>query len=279
MVASSFYRLSPETTAELPRLRGGGRLFVCEPVRSRAYWAGRAVHARDHEVWTFETYRETLTPNFNLAAHVPTALSQDLTSLVPVSAAPGERAGCEGFGDLAPRLRAAAVGHVVSLDVLDSPELRERALLAPPRIAPVSVHLYELAPPGASRVGLIDAGGKGAPGEARIVFESPDTLEIAVNAIAPALLVLRDGSAPGWRAEVDGIARPIATVEEHHRAVAMAPGAHRVLMRYRPPGLRAGLVVMVVAAGVALALAARGRPARPPGSPQPAPVPSDAGGG
>ena len=278
MVAPSFYRLSPQMTAQLPLVRDGGRLFVCEPARSRAYWEGRAAHPGDHEVWTFETYRETLTPDFNLAAHVPTALSEDLTSLVPVSATPGERAGCERFGELAPRLRAAAVTHVVSLDALDDAELKERAHIAPARVAPATVHLYELVPPGA-RVALLDAGGGAAPGEVRIVSESSDALVIAVNAGAPAVLVVRDGYAPGWQAEVDGVAAPLLAVEGHHRGVAVGPGPRRVLMRYHPQGLRAGLVVMALSAGVALTLATRGGRPKADGSLQPARVPGSDGGG
>jgi hypothetical protein len=257
-VAPGFYGLSTEMAAQVPRLRDGGRLFVCEPVRGRAYWAGRALRPDSHEAWTFETYRETLTPDFNLPWRVPTALSEDLTSLVPVSATPGERAGCDRFGDLAPRLRTAAVTHVVSLDALDSAELARVAAVAPPRIAPVTVHLYDLVPPGLPRVGLLDAGGLAA-GEARLVSESAGELEIAVTARGESTLVVRDGAAPGWRAEVDGAAAALRTVEEHHRGVAVGSGTHRVRLRYRPPGLLAGLGAMAASAAVALLLGWRGR--------------------
>src|SRR5712691_17030 len=94
MVTARFYRLSAEMTAQLPVLRDGSRLFVCEPVRSSAYWAGRALHPENHESWTFEIYRETMTPDFNLLARVPKALGEDLTSLVPLGATPGADAGC-----------------------------------------------------------------------------------------------------------------------------------------------------------------------------------------
>jgi hypothetical protein len=256
-VAAGFYQLSPQMTAELPHLRDGGRLFVCDPAGSRAYWEQRALRPDSHEAWTFETYRETLTPDFNLAVRVPTALSEDLTSLVPVSATPGERARCDQFGDLAKRLRAAAVTHVVSLDVLQHAELAEVAVVAPPSIAPVTVRLYDMVPPGPGRVGVMETAGGPAPGAPRIVSESAGVVEIELDERlrAPALVVLRDGLAPGWKAEVDGVPAPVLKFEEHHRAVAVEPGARRVRLRYRPPGLALGIGLMTASAMAALGLA------------------------
>src|SRR6185436_18217622 len=209
MVTASFYRLSPEMTALLPVLRDGSRLFVCEPVRTRAYWAGRAAHPESHESWTFETYRETMTPDFNLLSHLPTALSDDLTSLVPVGATPGQDLGCERIGALVDRLRTAGVGHVVSLDPLADPSLRARAVVAPSRIAPVAVHVYDVEPRGPGRVGLVGATGGEIEGQAELVQESADTVEINVEAEAPAMLLVRDGYAPGWRAWVDDVPVPV----------------------------------------------------------------------
>jgi hypothetical protein len=271
MVTASFYRLSPEMTALLPVLRDGSRLFVCEPVRTRAYWAGRALHPESHESWTFETYRETMTPDFNLLSHVPTALSDDLTSLVPLGATPGQDLGCERIGALADRLRAAGVGHVVSLDSLADPSLPERAVVAPSRIAPVAVHVYDVEPRGLGRLGLVGAAGGEVKGQAELVQESADAVEIRVESEAPAMLVLRDGYAPGWRAWVDEVPVPVKAAEGHYRAVPVDAGRHQVRFAYRPPGLRAGLAVMALSLGVFAVLMRRGR--------QAAPGPSSAGGG
>jgi len=258
MVTASFYRLSAEMTAQLPILRDGSRLFVCEPVRSRAYWAGRALHPENHEAWTFETYRETMTPDFNLLARVPTALGEDLTSLVPVAAIPGSDEGCDRVGMLAGRLRAAGVAHVVSLDPLTDPALRERAVVAPSRIAPVAVHIYDVSSPGPGRLALVDAAGGAAPGRVRLVRESSDAIEIAVDAEAPALVVLRDGYAPGWRAWVDDAPAAVTVAEGHYRAVAVPAGSHRARFAYQPPGLRVGLGVMALSV-VVIALLVRRR--------------------
>ena len=280
MVTASFYRLSAEMTAQLPVLRDGSRLFVCEPVRSRAYWAGRALHPENHEAWTFETYRETMTPDFNLLARVPTALSDDLTSLVPLGAVPGRNADCDQIGMLAGRLRAAGVAHVVSLDPLTDPSLRERAVVAPSRITPATVYIYDVTPPGLDRLGLIDASAGGpVRGRAHFVSESSDALEIAVDAEAPALLVVRDGHAAGWRAWVDGVPAPVERAEGHYRAVAVAAGSHRVRLSYEPPGLRPGLAVMAVSLAVVGLLLVRRRPPEPGRSTgaQAAPPPSSSG--
>ena len=262
MVTASFYRLSAEMTAQLPILRDGSRLFVCEPVRSRAYWAGRALHPENHEAWTFETYRETMTPNFNLLARVPTALGEDLTSLVPMAAIPGRDEGCDRIGMLAGRLRAAGVAHDVSLEPLADPALRERAVVAPSRIAPVAVHIYDVSSPGPGRLALVDAGGGAAAGRVTLVRESSDAVEIAVDAEAPAILILRDGYAPGWRAWVDDAPAAVTVAEGHYRAVAVPAGSHRARLAYQPPGLRAGLGVMALSVGVLALLMRRRRRAR-----------------
>jgi hypothetical protein len=250
-------------------LQDGSRLFVCEPVGSRAYWAGRARHLDHHEAWTFETYRETLTPDFNLLSRVPTALSEDLTSLVPVAATPGREAGCDRLGPLVERLRSAAVGHVVSLDPLSDPALRPRAVVAPPRIAPVAVHVYDVIPPGPGRLSLLDAGGAAVSGAAALVRESSDVVEIAVDATAPAFVVLRDGQAPGWRAWVDDAPTPVTRADGHYRAVAVTAGSHRVRLAYEPPGLRAGLAAMALSAVIGAVLMLRSGRARHQARPGP----------
>ena len=272
MVTASFYRLSAEMTVQLPILRDGSRLFVCEPVRSRAYWAGRALHPENHEAWTFETYRETMTPNFNLLARVPTALGEDLTSLVPMAAIPGRDEGCDRIGMLAGRLRAAGVAHVVSLDPLADPALRERAVVAPSRIAPVAVHIYDVSSPGPGRLALVDAGGGAAAGRVTLVRESSDAVEIAVDAEAPAILILRDGYAPGWRAWVDDAPAAVTVAEGHYRAVAVPAGSHRARLAYQPPGLRAGLGVMALSVCVLAPLMRRRHRASDSGAGREAPA-------
>ena len=91
--------------------------------------------------------------------------------------------------------------------------------------------------------------GAGPPGTARIAAETTDRVELEVEATRAALLVLSDQDAPGWRAEVDGALRPIVTANYLARGVRIAPGDHRVVFRYRTPGLREGWLAL----GAALA--------------------------
>src|SRR5258708_35129149 len=87
MVAPAFYEPSAQMAAVAPLLRAGGRRFTCNVGESSAYPRARAERPEDHEIWTFATLRETLTPNFTLPLLVPTAHSPDLTMLVPVDRA------------------------------------------------------------------------------------------------------------------------------------------------------------------------------------------------
>lgn len=74
--------------------------------------------------------------------------------------------------------------------------------------------------------------------------DDPDRVDVRVTTEAPGFLVVLDTWMPGWSATVDG--RPATVLRGDHafRVVALpAPGRHRVVFRYRAPGLRAGAVI------------------------------------
>ena len=73
--------------------------------------------------------------------------------------------------------------------------------------------------------------GRERPGRARTGWRSRS------SSSAPTVLVVRDGWAPGWTAEVDGRREPVARADGRHRAVAVPAGRSTVVLRYRPPGL------------------------------------------
>lgn len=88
----------------------------------------------------------------------------------------------------------------------------------------------------------------------RIVADARHALEIAVTTTAPALLVVNDTMLAGWTATLDGAPVPIVEVNGLVRGVWLpSAGAHRVSMRYVPPGLLPGAVVSLAALAVALA--------------------------
>jgi uncharacterized membrane protein YfhO len=99
-------------------------------------------------------------------------------------------------------------------------------------------------------------------GRARRTSFGPGREQYAVEADGAGYLVTRDSHARGWRAWVDGQATPVLRAQGKHRAVAVPPGRHDVVLRYRPPGLWMGCGVSGLALCAALALWARAGPSR-----------------
>jgi hypothetical protein len=195
---------------------------------------------------------ETLSPEFNVPLGVPTALSPDLTMLVPTERilAP-EQGSCMNLQPLLPRLREAAVTTVISLDPLEHEELLPLFVLAGARTLPVTLHAYALRD-ALPRIALT------GPGRVRDLRAAANRLELVAEADAPTTLVMRDAWAPGWSARVDGAL--VEMPRDRHRRVSLPAGRHRVVLRYAPP--RAGIAIAVfVLALVALGwLLVPGRP-------------------
>ena len=243
MVSSAFYAPSAELADELPRLREG-RVYTCPFETSPAYHASRVARGRDHELWSFGVMLETLSPAFNVPLRVPTALSPDLTMLVPTERilAPEDGA-CTSLAPLLPRLREAGISTLLSLDPLDHPDLTPLFVLAPVRVQPAAVHAYALRDP-LPRVALA------GPGRIRELRAGANRLGLVTEAEGEATLVVRDAWAPGWSARVDKA--PVAMPRGRHRRLAVPAGSHRVVMAYAPRFLGPAL------AASALALAAVG---------------------
>lgn len=68
-------------------------------------------------------------------------------------------------------------------------------------------------------------------------------VQLRVATPRPALLLLADLWAPGWRVEVDGEPAPLLRADLALRAVALAEGVHEVRFAYRDPSLVRGLVL------------------------------------
>ena len=255
MVSSSFYEPSPELRERLPSLRKG-RLYTCPFETSPAYLSGRIAHASEHEVWTFSLLLETLSPSFNVPHGVPTALSPDLTMLVPTERILGPGQGsCGNLAPLLPLLREAAVTTVLSLDPLEHADLAPLYVLTPIRTWPVAVHAYALREP---LPWIALQGG----GRIRDVRRSANRLELVTEADAATTLVVRDAWAPGWTARVDDAA--VQLQRGRHRQLAVPAGTRRVSMTYEPPRFRAALLAGALAlAAVAFLLLGPTRRASP----------------
>jgi hypothetical protein len=262
MVARDFFRPSPELAGELGFLREG-RVFTCSFDESPAYRRARMARGAAHVRWTFAVALETLTPAFNVPLRVPTALSPDLTMLVPEDrVSTPAQATCRDMDVLVPRLREAAVHAVVSPDPLAHPALEPWGVLAPSRLAPLRVHLYRLSGP-LPRIDVepLGAGGDNARAWVTGQHERTDRLDIRVETSSPAVLVVRDGWAPGWRAWVNGTPTAVSPLEGRHRRVEVPAGGGLVTMRYRPPRLLEALGLSLLALAVLLGLLQRARPA------------------
>jgi hypothetical protein len=73
-------------------------------------------------------------------------------------------------------------------------------------------------------------------GQALLERYGVDEVEVTVQAKHPAVLVLSDAYFSGWSATVDDVPTEVLVANHALRAVAVPPGAHRVVWRYSPPG-------------------------------------------
>jgi hypothetical protein len=86
----------------------------------------------------------------------------------------------------------------------------------------------------------------GPAGSAAIVQSDPDTIAVDVHPDRAAILVLTDAWSPGWIAEIDGRAVPIAVVDGAFRGVAVDAASRQVVFRYRPGFTVVGLLGAVL---------------------------------
>lgn len=110
-----------------------------------------------------------------------------------------------------------------------------------------------------------DAAAPLAPLPARIVAESPERVELEVDAPEGGVLVLADALAPGWTVWIEGREAPPLAADLALRGVRLPPAFHgRVEWVHAPAGRGAGLLISLCAAIGLLgwACVAARRPAR-----------------
>ena len=254
-VTTDFYKLSPEMAAQARLIRDeGARVFTCDPQSASSYWQGRRSRGAHHEAFTMAVFEETLSPDFNLGFGVRTALSIDRTMLVPTRRvlAP-ELATCADFDQIVPSLRIAGVTRVLSLEPLTNPSLRLLTEVAPARINPARIRIYQL-DGGLPRFSLPVA----------LIRDAPNHLDFMVDVRAPAHLEVREPFASGWRATVNGVTQPMGRTADGHREISLQPGRSEVHMSYLPLGLETGLTITLLASLLCLGLLASTSEPRPP---------------
>jgi hypothetical protein len=117
------------------------------------------------------------------------------------------------------------------------PEAEVFRVLGRPAADPTAVALLEEPAP----AGLQPAAGAGPPGRAEVTADRGERLEVLAQAARPALLVVTDAWHPGWSATVDGRPAEVHKVDGAFRGVVVPAGTHRVVLRYRPPGMTTAL--------------------------------------
>jgi uncharacterized membrane protein YfhO len=91
----------------------------------------------------------------------------------------------------------------------------------------------------------------GSPAEVDVIGYAPEEIVVRAELSAPGWLVLGEWYYPGWQAWVDGERETVLRADYGLRAVALGPGPHEVVLRFRPTsvivgGLVSGLSLLVV---------------------------------
>jgi hypothetical protein len=249
-------RLPAPTRQELPRLlrRAQESTPITVPGEVRALYLHQL--AKDNEATRFgfgqvPGYAIAGTKRFDsLAAASGQANLERVMDLLDIRYLLIEAAQAAGMG-MPLRSPGPLAGHVV----LENEVRRPRAFVAyryQHGLSDAQV-LARLFPSGPSAVdfGAIALSGPGegqtsateAPTPCTIERPVPEHVILHCQAERPGYAVLLDEWTRGWSATVDGAAAPLERADVVLRAVAIPPGAHRVEMRYRTPGLRLGAVL------------------------------------
>ncbi|RPJ46825.1 MAG: hypothetical protein EHM19_03735, partial [Candidatus Latescibacterota bacterium] len=102
------------------------------------------------------------------------------------------------------------------------------------------------------------------PGDScAVLAREGSTLVVHSRSDASALLFVSETWFPGWEATVDGEPRPILRADYAFRAVALPPGEHEIVFRYRPASFRIGAALSAVSLVLLLLLAVRARRSAP----------------
>ena len=284
VTSEAFFKPLPQISALRLDALGGSRVFSYGVQYSPRFKAFLSARRPGTGLWAFFVNRQLLAPFNNVIDHVETAEGLDRTAFLPHSPALAiQDYDPRAVSEILPRLRNAAVSRVVSVDPLEHPDLRLLAEVAggPPGI---EIFVYELRDswprayvgcrlrtPGSARQATadvlsddfdprrdvsLDEPGRAecSQGDASLAFSYPGEETYDSSSDGNGYLVARASYARGWSATVDGQAARVLRANGVQRAVAVGAGRHRVVFRYEPPGLRAGVAIMLAAALAAAAV-------------------------
>jgi uncharacterized membrane protein YfhO len=96
-------------------------------------------------------------------------------------------------------------------------------------------------------------------GAARVAYSSSNVIGVEVDAKESSTLVLNRNADTGWSVANMVLASPFAD-EQQRLALRVPAGVYTVMLRYQPPGLIWGLILLVVGLGGSTLLWLRQRP-------------------
>lgn len=291
---SSFYEEEPALAGALARAGSQGRVWATPRPRGFAFRTPAAADA-DSLRWGFRWDRMTMRNATYFPAGPAFAYDRgnerlDVLPGASVGRLLYEGGGAMPSGQIERLLTVAGVDRVISYGRSDLPSFAEAGRLEGESSAPVVVSSHSRPMPRAwlageveihpdplramarlkepdfdlYRVAILEEGrspgavrpaGGASTGETRILADEPCRVLIETSSPAPAYLVLADTYYPGWEASVDGAAAPIVRANVMFRAVAVPSGRHQVEFVYRPPSVRAGLLITLAALALAALLA------------------------
>ncbi|MBI1886456.1 MAG: YfhO family protein [Chloroflexi bacterium] len=120
--------------------------------------------------------------------------------------------------------------------------------LTSPGFDPHTIAYVEKAPPGGWEPGPATAS------SVRVVRYHSDSVVYRVKTDSDALLVTPELYYPGWKAYVDGERVDVYRADYIFRGAFLDAGEHEVKFVYRPPLLRAGVIISLIAAAAVLAI-------------------------
>jgi len=84
-----------------------------------------------------------------------------------------------------------------------------------------------------------------APGQARVLSDTGNSVQVALDAAAPSYLVLDDTYYPGWAVWLDGKPAPVHRADYALRAVQVPAGKHLLTFVYAPLSYLVGLIASI----------------------------------
>ena len=92
------------------------------------------------------------------------------------------------------------------------------------------------------------AGPDSSPGSATLTHFQPGQIDLTVEALRPAILILSENPDSGWQATIDGQPTAWYRVNFNQRGLVVPAGQHQVRFLYRPLSIKRGAVISSITA-------------------------------